>query len=311
MQTTVERRYLDDGSFRGSSWPTALAEKESEKDLLAAAQAGNLHAFDRLVEPHREKMLRAARRILPFYEDAEDIVQDSVFRAFLRIGTFRGDARFSTWLTTIVTNSALSVLRQKGRYLTVLIDDLRDGQEDRPPLEICDTSPTPEQHYAQQELRNFLKSILSGLKPQYREMIKLRYLEEQSYKGIASLLGVAVPVVRGQLYWARQELRARVIGRRGSKSDAHYSSISQTPMQQNDASSTPENTHGGSTKRSQIEICRQRNRSHREAQTGENNSIMNKVAKRERKVRSRDTLLIESRSVDTRMSLMSTNYVQE
>lgn len=191
---------------------------------MTAAQAGNLSPFDQLVEPHRGNLLRAAQRVLPLGEDAEDIVQDSLFRAFLRLGTFRGDASFLTWLTTIVTNSALSVLRKRGRRLVVSIDELRNDPEDRPLLELWDTRLTPEQHYAQQELRDTLRLHLMRLKPVYRKIIQLHYLEGESYKDIATLQGIAVQIVRGQRYWARQELRRRM-ARRGKLKALAYPSF--------------------------------------------------------------------------------------
>ena len=85
----------------------------SDERLVAAAKIGHKGAFDDLYQRHAEKMLRITYRITRNRQDAEDAVQESLANAFLRLASFAGASRFSTWLTQIAINAALMKLRKK------------------------------------------------------------------------------------------------------------------------------------------------------------------------------------------------------
>ena len=89
--------------------------RESEEELISAAQAGNIAAFERLVRPVERQMLAVAAGIAQNAEDANDIFQDAMISAFKGIGTFKMGSKFSTWLHRIVVNTALSYRRKMKR----------------------------------------------------------------------------------------------------------------------------------------------------------------------------------------------------
>src|SRR3954453_9135995 len=84
----------------------------SDDQLVRAALGGDLHAFERIVERHRELVLRVAARIVGD-DDAEDVAQDAFLRAYHRLGRWRGDAPFRVWLLQIAHNSAIDALNRR------------------------------------------------------------------------------------------------------------------------------------------------------------------------------------------------------
>src|SRR5215470_6949577 len=88
------------------------AEAKEERDFVAAAKNGDSSAFEILCKQSASMIFKIARRIMLTKEDAEDVVQESFQLAFVHLKKFRGNCRFSTWLTRIVTNAALMHLRK-------------------------------------------------------------------------------------------------------------------------------------------------------------------------------------------------------
>jgi Sigma-70 region 2 len=84
-------------------------------DLLERAKLGDVNAFDRLVGPYERGLFLVILRITKHREDAEDVLQEALLRAYTNIKTFRGESRFSTWLTRIGINQALMCLRGEDR----------------------------------------------------------------------------------------------------------------------------------------------------------------------------------------------------
>ena len=93
-------------------------------------------------------------------------MQDAFFRAFTHLEGFKGDARFSTWLTRIAINEALMKLR--GRRPTVSLDDERESENDSVVHELEDWGPSPEQRYSQEELQRILNEAMDQLSPGLR-----------------------------------------------------------------------------------------------------------------------------------------------
>src|SRR5712664_950041 len=93
-----------------------FAGQDEEAALVLAAKSGDGRAFEILVERHRQRILAVVRRFTHIREDAEDIVQQSLQKAFFHLHRFQGKSRFSTWLTRIAINEALMFLR-RGRGL--------------------------------------------------------------------------------------------------------------------------------------------------------------------------------------------------
>src|SRR6266478_2684654 len=120
------------------------AGQDEEANLVLAAKSGDGRAFEILIKRHRQRILAVVRRFTHIREDAEDIIQQSLQKAFFHLHRFQGKSRFSTWLTRIAINEALMFLRRGRGLREVSIDDLCGNEETALGLEILDSRADPE-----------------------------------------------------------------------------------------------------------------------------------------------------------------------
>jgi RNA polymerase sigma-70 factor (ECF subfamily) len=192
---------------------TAQHELDTSDDvaLVHSAKGGNMAALEQLIKRHTTMIFRVAMHITNSREDAEDVVQDAFLKAFQHLHHFEERARFSTWLTKIAVNEALSRLRDSRRASIVSINE---ETEDMKPLadSIADWRPNPEQLYSRSELRDILHKALASLQHSYRVVFLLRDVEGFSIAETAELLGLCVPNVKARLFRARLKLRKFLSG---------------------------------------------------------------------------------------------------
>src|SRR5580658_2937933 len=98
--------------------------KQEEQQLLSSAQAGNAEAFEKLIKPHVNALLRVTQRMLRNREDAEDTVQTTLLKAWRSLNTFQGRSQFSSWLNRIAINSALMKMRANRRIIDLSLDEV-------------------------------------------------------------------------------------------------------------------------------------------------------------------------------------------
>jgi RNA polymerase sigma-70 factor (ECF subfamily) len=183
--------------------------RHSNDDLLVtAAKEGESKAFEELVERHQRQIYFAALRMTRNREDAEDVVQRSLQKAFLHLNSFVGRSSFSTWLTRVAINEALMLIRKRRSGVReVVMDDLSRDDEAAPPLDFPDPTPDPEARYFQREWLQMLSSAMSELTPLMRGAIQLRELEERSIEETAQILGISVNAAKARVFHARRKLR--------------------------------------------------------------------------------------------------------
>jgi RNA polymerase sigma-70 factor, ECF subfamily len=183
--------------------------KEDEPALVAAAQAGQIEAFETLVERYERKIFRLTLNITQNREDAEDAMQEAFLKAFEHLSEFQGNSRFYTWLVRIAVNQALMKLRKR-RPNQVSLDAEVDTGEDTIPREVEDWGPSPEDRYEQSELSGILSQVIGELEPPFRIVFQLRDIEELSTEETAEALGLSVPAVKSRLLRARLKLRQKL-----------------------------------------------------------------------------------------------------
>ncbi len=183
--------------------------KDDEAVLVASAKAGDVTAFEELVNRYEPKIFHLAQNITQNREDAEDVMQDAFLKSFEHLGDFHGDSRFYTWLVRITVNEALMKLRKR-RPNQVSLDEPVETDDDLIPREVEDWGPTPEQRYAQAELNEILTEVINELDPTFRVVFLLRDVEELSTEETAELLGLSVPAVKSRLLRARLKLRQKL-----------------------------------------------------------------------------------------------------
>jgi len=180
------------------------AERE-EARLIALIIGGNTGLFYQLVRPHQSRLRRVALALVRNEADAEDVVQESLLKAFTNLKGFRADARLSTWLTSITLNEAKSQLRARGHIAFKPIESFREELWDRRV-----DSLTPYRIAEQNELHNLLSRAISGLHPDYRNIYFLREIRELSTQRAAQELGIPIPLAKTRLHRARRLLQGRL-----------------------------------------------------------------------------------------------------
>jgi len=141
-------------------------------------------------------------------EDAEDVVQESFQQAFIHLKSFKGDSRFSTWLSRIAINAALMKLRKKHRKWDVSLDESAEIDESSS-RSTSKTRPDPEQLYAQKERERILSEAMKELTPGMRKAIELRDLASNRPKN-RSNHGISVAAVKARVFHGRRKLRERL-----------------------------------------------------------------------------------------------------
>ena len=176
--------------------------------LLTAARMGHPTAFGELVERHAGRIHWMAFRITRNREDAEDAVQECFKNALVHLDSFRGQSRFSTWLTSIAINAALMKIRWRRRELR--IDDSVDTVPTLKRDHLLSPNPTPEQSYCRQELEGILAHEIARLKQRFQEPVLLCHVEGLKTQEAARVLGISNSALKARLRRARLALRFRL-----------------------------------------------------------------------------------------------------
>jgi RNA polymerase sigma-70 factor (ECF subfamily) len=176
--------------------------------LVAAALGGRASAFELIMRRHNRLLFRAVRGVLDNDADAQDAVQEAWLNAFLRLGTFRGEARLATWLTRIALNVALDLRRSRRATATEpLVDqEVESADEALMPFSIPEHE-APEPAAQRAEMRVLLERAIDQLPPLYRSVFMLRAVQEMSVEDTARALDVSGDVVKTRFLRARALLR--------------------------------------------------------------------------------------------------------
>jgi RNA polymerase sigma-70 factor, ECF subfamily len=165
-------------------------------------------ALERALSVARMSFYRRAYQLLGNTADAEDAVQDAFLAAFTHLDQFRGQAQMSTWLTSIVLNSARMQLRKRVRRVHVPLDDPNgDAQNLSVSERLRDRRPTPEDEYRDSELRARLTHFHERLSPALRQTFQLRDIDGLSVRETARILGRPSGTVKAQSARARKKLK--------------------------------------------------------------------------------------------------------
>ena len=195
----------------GKLAPQAL-DLTSDEEIVARVLAGETLLFELLMRRHNQRVYRTVRAILGADEDAEDVMQQTYFNAWSHLSSFAGNARFSTWLTSIAVNEALGRRRKSGVAALRIVKSTAD---DDPVLHIRSDAPDPEQQVMTSELQELLEKEITALPDNYRIVLMLRQVEGLSTEETAQSLAVSADVVKTRLRRARVMLREALFNRAG------------------------------------------------------------------------------------------------
>lgn len=172
----------------------------------------DMHAFEVLMRRYNRLLYRTARGILRDDHEAEDCVQETYLHAYQRLGSFRHEARLSTWLVRIAVNEALQKLRKRRpESVHVPLDNVIDLDAHLAPVASMGSAPRqPDADLLRTQWRSLMEEKIDRLPETFRVVFMLRAVEELSVEETASCLQIPVATVRTRFFRARGLLREAI-----------------------------------------------------------------------------------------------------
>ena len=177
--------------------------KLSEPEAIEKAKQGDAEAFEFLYHLHKRRVYSLCLRMTGNTASAEDLTQEAFLQLFRKIGTFRGESAFSTWLHRMAVNVVLMQLRKKNLPV-VPIDETIEGEEEGT---IRKELGGPDERLAGSIDRLQLQRAVDELPPGYRTIFVLHDVEGYEHNEIASMVGCSIGNSKSQLHKARIKLR--------------------------------------------------------------------------------------------------------
>ncbi|HZS74984.1 MAG TPA: sigma-70 family RNA polymerase sigma factor [Ktedonobacteraceae bacterium] len=192
-------------SSLGISLPNAVSSliEQDDLQLVAASKQGDQDAFALLVQRYQRRIFNLVYRMVQQYEEATEITQEAFLAAWQGLPTFRGEARFATWLYRIAYNCALRQLEVRKRDKA-----LQTALQAEHALE--DEQSEAEMQLAARDRQELVQEQLSHLPAKYRIVLILRHLQDMTYEEMAEILTMPVGTIKTHLFRARNLLKARL-----------------------------------------------------------------------------------------------------
>lgn len=179
--------------------------------MLERARGGDEEAFGELMVSHYEQVFRLVHSIVRNEADAREVCQDVWLKVWQKLSTFRGDAKFSTWLHPIAVRRSLDHLRKQRRWYDRMLPfrtevDETDASERTAAAEPVDETADPREPLERAEQQARFERALAALPPKHRAVLALREIEGLSYEEIARAVGCRPGTVMSRLFNARRKL---------------------------------------------------------------------------------------------------------
>lgn len=179
----------------------------SDEQLVEACLGGEVAAFDILVDRWQRKIRGAVYRVVRSEEEAQDICQEAFLKAYRGLSSFKGEARFSSWLYQIAINLSRDRLRRRKTRNWVSLDDL----DEAPPPGSPRVPAEGERWVQALEIREQLARAVAALPEEQREAVILKEYQGLTFPEIAEIQGVPVSTVKTRLYRGLSVLRERLV----------------------------------------------------------------------------------------------------
>ena len=187
-----------------------LAVPSEDRSLIERCKRGDVGAFNDLVRLYEKQVYNFAYRLTSNYDDANDIAQEAFLRAFNAIGSFRGDASFSTWLFRITTNVFLDDRKKARAHPHTSLDEYMELDESSVARQVEDTAPGPQQLTEEAERTKLLGQAITSLPDYQRAMVVLYHSQQKSYEEIAEMMDLPIGTVKSRLNRARLALKEKL-----------------------------------------------------------------------------------------------------
>jgi len=178
----------------------------TDEELVAAFQDGDASAFDELVRRWDRKIHGAIYRVVGSDEDTRDLCQEAFLKAYRGLGTFKREARFSSWLYQIAINVCRDRLRRRRGRIAVSLDDVEETRDGG----LRTAAPSPLELVEARDLRHLVEEAMATLSAEEREVVILKEYQELTFPEIAETLEVPLSTVKTRLYRGLAQLRHRL-----------------------------------------------------------------------------------------------------
>lgn len=189
-----------------------------DADLVSLARYGDLNAFETLVNRHEKKMFNISLHLIGNFDDACEVVQDAFLSAYKNLESFRGDSKFTTWLTTITINFSKNRLKQiknRQRHEAFSIDAQIPTGEGQMIFDPPSKEQSALSRLEQREVQHRVHECIKALDEDFRDVLVLRDLHDFSYDEIGNMLKIREGTVKSRLFRAREMVKdclKRVMG---------------------------------------------------------------------------------------------------
>lgn len=177
----------------------------TEHQLIKLAQAGDIRAFEQLVELNSDRLFGVAYRIVQDRQTAEDVVQEAFLKAYLKLNTFKLESKLSTWLYTITSNVALDMLRKHAKQLDTI--ELNPELQSSVVSSQSGSENTLESDAVNRNLVALTHAALSHLSADVRAAFTLRHYEQCSIEEITQILGISKSTAKSRIFRGVERLR--------------------------------------------------------------------------------------------------------
>ncbi len=222
MVQVAERREVwtrQRGGKRIVSTSTMTGERSKDEDekplvddqtLVKRSQAGDINAFEELVTRYHGKLYGLLYNMTSNKEDAEDMLQDVLTKAYQSLPKFKGNSSFYTWVYRIAINRTINFLKKRKRKQALSLDNVDHGIERDPAYVELSSRESPVRDVNIGELQEKLNKALQTLSEKHRTVVVLHDVQGIPHNEIANMLGVSEGTLRSRLFYARQHLQSEL-----------------------------------------------------------------------------------------------------
>ena len=178
----------------------------TDEELVAAFQDGDASAFDQLVRRWDRRVHGAIYRVVGADEDVRDLCQEAFLKAYRGLGTFKREARFSSWLYQIAINVCRDRMRRRKGKVAVSLDELDEASDGR----LRTKAPSPLELVERRDMRRLVERAMGALSADEREVIVLKEYQGLTFPEIAEALAIPQSTVKTRLYRGLSQLRHRL-----------------------------------------------------------------------------------------------------
>ncbi len=190
----------------------AAAEAAEIRALVDRARGHDLDAYNELVGRYQKKIYALVYNMTGNREDAEDLVQDVLVKAYRSLGYFKGDSSFYTWIYRIAVNRTINFLKKRKRGQNkVSLDDMDQAVERDPDYIALSSRESPVRDMKLSELQQKLNKALLTLSEKHRTVVVMHDIEGVPHEEIAKIVGCSAGTVRSRLFYARQQLQKELV----------------------------------------------------------------------------------------------------